>query len=186
MVPHSTPLLPRFPGAWALRLPPEAIRAVGREIGSTAWRDRGLTPVPTMPRCRGQMRPGHTACRHLPHLSGRRCTAAASGQARARLPWRGLDLRWERCSRAGPRSAVDAGPWHGPRPCLVEGSGGARPEPPALQDACGHSTAPRPGCGVPVAPRLGRGQAGPGVFLTRVVAPRRTDDLAQVQAVHPT
>jgi hypothetical protein len=52
MVPHLTTMLPRVTGAWALRLPPDAILAVGRAIGVTAWRDRRLTPVTTMPRFR--------------------------------------------------------------------------------------------------------------------------------------
>ena len=59
------------------------------------------------------------------------------------------------------------------------------PETPALQDAFGQSTAQRPGGGVPVAPLLGRFQAGTGVLLQLVVAPRLTHDLAQVPAVHP-
>jgi hypothetical protein len=59
------------------------------------------------------------------------------------------------------------------------------PDTPALQDAFGQSTAPRLGCGVPVAHLLGLFQAGPGGLLTRVVAPRLTHDLAQGQPVHP-
>jgi hypothetical protein len=39
-------------------------------------------------------------CSHLPHLSGLQCTAAAYGQARARLPLRLFDLLLERCSSA--------------------------------------------------------------------------------------
>lgn len=49
MVPTSTPILPRVPGAGATRLPPDAILALGRESGDTAWRARGLTPVTTRP-----------------------------------------------------------------------------------------------------------------------------------------
>jgi hypothetical protein len=59
------------------------------------------------------------------------------------------------------------------------------PETPALQDAFGQSTAPRPGCGVPVAHRLGLCHAGTGVLLKLVVAPLLTHDLARVQTVHP-
>jgi len=80
---------------------------------------------------------------------------------------------------------MDDGRGHGHRPFLVDGSGGAMPETPALQDAFGQSTAQRPGGGVPVAPLLGRFQAGTGVLLKLVVAPRLTHDLAQVPAVHP-
>ena len=59
------------------------------------------------------------------------------------------------------------------------------PETPALQDACGQSTAPRPGCGFPVAHLLGLFHAGTGVLLKLVVAPLLTHDLAQVRQVHP-
>jgi hypothetical protein len=70
MVPNITTILPRFTGAWAMLRPPDAMLTVCREIGSTAWRDRLLTPVTTMPLCLWHMLHGHTACSHLPQLSG--------------------------------------------------------------------------------------------------------------------
>jgi hypothetical protein len=91
----------------------------------------------------------------------------------------------ERVSRAVQRSAVDDGRWQGHRPFLVDGSGCAMPDTPALQDAFGQSTEPRPGGGVPGAHLLGLFQAGTGVLRKLVVAPLLTHDLAQVQAVHP-
>jgi hypothetical protein len=129
---------------------------------------------------------GHTACRHLPHLSGMRFTAAAYCHARARLPRRFFALLLERFNRAVQRSAVDDGPWHGHRTFLVDGAGCSMPDTPALQDAFGQSTQQRPGCGVPVAHLLGLFHAGTGVLLKLVVAPLLTHDLAQVQKVHPT
>jgi hypothetical protein len=185
MVPHMTTILQRLTGEWTMLLPPEAMLTVCRERGSTAWRDRVLTPVTTMPRFLLQMLQGHTACRHLPHLSGMRFTAAASCQARARLPRRCFDRLWERFRRAVQRSALDDGRWPGPRTCLGAGAGGSRPDTPARQDALGHSTAPRPGCGGPVARLPGLLHAGPGVLRTRVVAPLLTHDRAQGPAVHP-
>jgi hypothetical protein len=128
---------------------------------------------------------GHTACRHRPHVSGLQCSAAADGQARATLPRRLFARLRERFGTAVPRSALDDGRWQGPRPCLGEGSGCSMPDTPAVPEACGQPTAPRPGCGVPVARWLGLFQAGTGVLLTRVVAPLLTHDLAQVQQVHP-
>jgi hypothetical protein len=62
---------------WATLLQPETILAVCREIGYTAWRDRLLTPVTTIHLFLLQILHGHTACSHLPHLSGVRFTAAA-------------------------------------------------------------------------------------------------------------
>ncbi len=185
MVPHITTTLQRFTGQWATLLQPDAILAVCREIGYTAWRDRVLTPVTTLQLFLLQILHGNTACSHLPHLSGLRFTAAASCQARTRLPIRFFDLLLERFSSAVQRSALDEGRWHRHRTFLVDGTGCSMPDTPALQDAFGQSTEQRPGCGFPVARLLGLFHAGTGVLLTRVVAPLLTHDLARVQAVHP-
>jgi hypothetical protein len=185
MVPHITTILQRFTSEWAMLLRPDAIHAVCREIGYTAWRDRLLTPVTTMQLFLWQILHGNTACSHLPHLSGLRFTAAAYCQARARLPLRFFDLLLERFSSAVQRAAVDDGRWHGHRTFLVDGSGCSMSDTPALQDAFGQSTEQRPGCGFPVAHLLGLFHAGTGVLLKLVVAPLLTHDLAQVQAVHP-
>ena len=186
MVPRITTILQRFTGEWAALLQPDAILAVCGEIGSTGWRDRVLTPVTTMQLFLLQILHGNTACSHLPHLSGLRFTAAAYCQARARLPLRCFDLLLERFSSAVQRSAVDDGRWPGHRTFLVDGSGCSMPDTPALQDTFGPSTEQRPGCGCPVARRLGLFHAGTGVLLKLVVAPLLTHDLAQVQAVHPS
>jgi hypothetical protein len=185
MVPTITTILQRFTGEWATLLQPEAILAVCREIGYTAWRDRVLTPVTTLQLFLLQILQGNTACSHLPHLSGLRFTAAAYCQARTRLPLRFFDLLLERFSSAVQRSALDEGRWQGHRTFLVDGSGCSMPDTPALQDAFGQSTEQRPGCGFPVAHLLGLFHAGTGVLLKLVVAPLLTHDLAQVQQVHP-
>jgi hypothetical protein len=70
MVPSVTAILQRITTEWAMLLQPESILAVCREIGYTAWRDRVLTPVTTMQLFLLQILHGHTACSHLPHLSG--------------------------------------------------------------------------------------------------------------------
>jgi Transposase DDE domain len=132
------------------------------------------------------MLPGNTACRHLPHLSGVRCRAAAYCQARAKLPLHLFALLLERFGSAVQRAAVDEGRWQGHRPLFVDGSGCAMPDTPAWQEAFGQPTEQRPGCGVPVARLLGLFHAGTGVLLTLGVAPLRTHDLARVQAVHPS
>ena len=68
---------------------------------------------------------------HLPHLSGVRFRAAASCQARARLPLRFFDLLLERFGSAAQRPALDEGRWHGHRTFLVDGSGCSIPDTPA-------------------------------------------------------
>jgi hypothetical protein len=186
MVPSMTTILQRFTGEWAALLQPEAMLTVCGEIGYPGWRDRVLTPVTTVPLFLWQMLHSHTACRHLPHRSGLRFSAAASCQARARLPRRFFALLLERFCGEVQRAAVDEGRWHGHRTCLGEGSGGSMPDTPALQEAFGQSTEQRPGGGFPVARLLGLFHAGTGVLLKLVVAPLLTHDLAQVQAVQPS
>jgi hypothetical protein len=110
-----------------------------------------LTPVTTMQLFLWQILHGNTACRHLPHLSGLRVTAAAYCQARARLPIRFVNLLLERFSSAVQQSALDDGLWHRHRTFLVDGSGCSMPDTPALQEAFGQSAEQRPGFGFPVA-----------------------------------
>ena len=131
MVPSINTILQRFSSEWAALLQPDAILTVCRDIGYTAWRDRVLTPVTTVPLFLLQMLHGHTACSHLPHLSGRRFSAAASGQARARLPRRFFDLLLARFGSAVQQSALDDGRWPGHRTVVVDGSGCSMPATPA-------------------------------------------------------
>ena len=70
MVANVTAVLKRLTTEWATQWQPEAIIAAGEEAGDRSWRDRVLTPVPTIPLFRFQMLPGHTACSHVPHLAG--------------------------------------------------------------------------------------------------------------------
>src|SRR5688572_19221899 len=100
MVPTIITMLQRFADEWAMLRQPDAILAVCHEIGDTACRDRLLMPVTIMPRFLLRVLHGHTACSHMPHLSGLRFTAAASYQACASLPSHCLDLRLERFSHA--------------------------------------------------------------------------------------
>jgi hypothetical protein len=186
MVPSLTTILPRLTGDWAALLPREAILTVCSKSGYTAWRDRLLTPVTTMPLFLRHILHGHTACRHLPHLSGLRFSAAASCQARAKLPLRFFALLLERFGSAVPPCVSSEGRWHGHRTFFVEGSGCSLPATPALRDTFGQPAGQRPGCGFPVARRLGLFHAGPGLLLQRVGAPLVTHDLAHGQAVHPT
>jgi hypothetical protein len=186
MVPRLITVLQRFTGEWATLLQPDAILAVCREIGYTAWRDRLLTPVTTVQLFLLQILHGHTACSHLPHLSGLRFSAAAYCQARAKLPLRLFALLLERFESIMQPCVSSEGRWHGHRTFLVDGSGCSMPDTPALSQAFGQSTEPRPGCGFPVARLLGLFHAGTGVLLKLVVAPLLTHDLAHVQAVHPS
>jgi hypothetical protein len=186
MVPSINTILQRFSGEWAALLQPDAILTVCRAMGYTAWRDRVLTPVTTVQLFLLQILHGNTACSQLPHLSGLRFSAAASWQARTRLPLRFFALLLACFGRAVQQSALDDGRWHGHRTFWVDGSGGSMPDTPALQPAFGQPSEPRPGCGFPVARLLGLFHAGSGVLLKLVIAPLLTHDLAHVQAVPPS
>lgn len=117
LVARVTAVLRRFKTEWATQWQPEAIMGAGEEAGDTSWRHRVLTPVTPIQLFLLQILHGHTACRHLPHLSGLRFSAAAYCQARARLPLCLFDLLRERFGSAVQRSALDEGQWHGHRPC---------------------------------------------------------------------
>jgi hypothetical protein len=185
MVPNVTAILQRFTTEWTALLQPDAILTACSEVGYTTWRDRVLTPVTTIQLFLWQMLHGHTACSHLPHLSGLPFSAAAYCQARAKLPLRLFALLLERFGSAVQRAALDEARWHGHRTFFVDGSGCSMPDTPVLNEAFGQSTAQRPGCGVPVAHLLGLFHAGTGVLLKLVVAPLLTHDLAQVHKGHP-
>src|SRR5919198_5678304 len=107
MVASVTAVLSRFKTEWATQLQPEAIIGACEEAGYTSWRDRVLTPVTTIQLFLLQMLHGNTACTHLPHLSGLRCSASAYCQARAKLPLRFFDLLHEHFGSAVQRSALD-------------------------------------------------------------------------------
>jgi hypothetical protein len=46
-----TAVLSRCTTEWATQWPPEALLGACQEAGSTCWRDRVLTPVPTLQLC---------------------------------------------------------------------------------------------------------------------------------------
>jgi hypothetical protein len=89
MVASITIRLNRFKTEWATPLQPEAMIGACEEAGCTSWRDRVVTPGTTIQLVRLQILHGNTACSHLPHLSGFRFSASASGHARTNLS---LDL----------------------------------------------------------------------------------------------
>ena len=86
MIAKLTQTLQRLTTDWAAQLQPEAIPVACDAVGYTQWRDRLLNPVVTVQVFLLQMLHGHTACRHLPHVSGLRFSASAYCQARMKLP----------------------------------------------------------------------------------------------------
>jgi hypothetical protein len=116
MVPRMTPTLQRLKTAWAAQLQPAAIQAACDAGGYTSWRDRLLHPIVTVQVCLWQMLHGNTACRHRPPLSGLRCRASASCQARSKLPLGVLQQLWEHVGQSAQPAVAAEGRWHGHRP----------------------------------------------------------------------
>lgn len=185
MIARLNRILRHFRDAGISPLQPEAIEQACREVGYTAWRDRLLNPVATIQVFLLQVLHGNTACAHLPHLVGLSFTASAFCKARSKLPL-GLFEAILRGSIRSFQATVDAAErWHGHRTFFVDGSGASMPDTPALQEAFGHPTGQRPGCGFPVAHLLGRFHAATGLLLQLLVDPLRTHDIATVPKLHP-
>jgi hypothetical protein len=185
MVPSVPSVLRRFTTDWAAPLQPDAINTACAAVGYTAWRDRLLPPGLTVQWFLLPLLPGHTACRHLPHLSGCSCSPSASCQARAKLPRRRLAYLLERLGQATAPTVSAAGRGPGPRTFCVDGAGCSRPETPVLQEAGGPPPEHRPGCGVPVARLCALCHAGTGRCIPLVRAPLLTHALARGQKVPP-
>jgi hypothetical protein len=184
MVPSITTILQQCTGEGATLLQPDAMLAVCSKIGETAWRDRVLTPVTTVPLLLLRMLHGHTACSHLPPLAGLQFSAAAYCQARARLPLHFFDLLLARFGSAIAPCLASEGRWPGHRTFLVDGAGCAMPRYPCLTgrlwpaDGAAtwvrlsrgatagaiprrHGTAPEAGGRTPLPPRSRSGASGP-------------------------
>lgn len=130
MLPSVTTVLQRFNTDWAVQLEPAAIHAACEAVGYTAWRDRLLHPVLTVPLFLWQLLHGNTACRHLPHRAGFYFRASAYGQARAKLPIRVLEHLLARLGQSAQTTVAEEGRGHGQRPFVVDGSGGSMPPTP--------------------------------------------------------
>jgi hypothetical protein len=135
MVPRITAVLTRLQTDWATQLQSDAILAACQEAGSTSWRDRVLTPVTTIQLFLLQILHGHTACRHLPHLSGLRFSASAYCQARSKLPLALFGLLLTRLCTSVQSRISGEGRWHGHRTFFVDGSGCSMPDTPTLVTA---------------------------------------------------
>jgi hypothetical protein len=129
MVPRIIAVLTRFKPDWAVQLQPDALQAACQEAGYSTWRDRLLTPVTTIQLFLWRILHGHTACSHLPHLSGIRCSASAYCQARTKLSRPLFRLLLTRLCTSVQRR-VRRGRWHGHRPLFVDGAGCSRPDTP--------------------------------------------------------
>ena len=92
---------------------------------------------------------------HLPHLAGERFSASAYCQARQRLPIELLQRLVDSFTQSLDRRS-GAGPWHGHRVRLVDGSTFSMPDTPDLQAYFGQPGGQAPGSGFPVAHHTAR------------------------------
>jgi len=179
MVGTVTEALKHLQAALATLRDAPTILPVCREVGY-AWRSRLLDPVTTVPLFIVHILHGNTAWTPLPPLAAQRCTASASCQARTQLPLVVWQQVLRRTAAVCEQTTHDEGRWRGHRTFLVDGSSVSRPETPELQEACGHPSGQRPGCGFPVAHLLALFHAGTGFLLEVLVAPWHTHDMAAV------
>lgn len=166
-------------------LSPDFIEQVCCEAGHT-WRHRLLDPVTLIHLFILQILHHNTACSHLPRIAGRKFTASAYCQARARLPLKVIITLVARIGLAFHEATRTTGLWHGLRPVLVDGSGFSMPDIPELQAHFGQPGGQKKGCGFPVAHMVAAFEAHSGLIRDVTAGPLRTHDMAQTQAIHPS
>lgn len=167
---------------------PEASIVAACRAAKHHWRDRKLGPVMTVQLFMLQTLWFNTAIEHLRRLSGFPFAAAAYCQARMRLPLAVLQqllLDSSASMRAADAAdAAAAGPWHGLRTFLVDGSSTITPDTPALQKAFGQPTGQKVGCGFPVPKTLGLFDAVTGLIVQMLAFPLFTHEQSKVWLVH--
>jgi hypothetical protein len=148
-------------------------------------RKRILDPVTTIHAFLTQVLHGNTACTDLPHLTGKRFSAAAYVNARSRLPLTVFETLFNRVSKGLSSKRKPATLWHDHRTWLLDGSSFSMADRLELQEAFGQPGNQKKGCGFPVAHFLALFNADTG-FLQRVIpSPLRTHDMANAAAMHP-
>src|SRR5215203_5158331 len=116
------------------------------------WRERQLDPATTVALFAQQVVHGNCPCSEVRHLAGRRFSAGAYCQARARLPLGVIQsLLHETVEAALPRAGKAPHLWLGRhRTFHVDGSTFSMPDTPELRGAFGSAAGQEPGCGFPV------------------------------------
>ena len=99
----------------------QVIEQMCRDLGHS-WRSRVLDPSTTLFAFLTQVLHGNTACNHLPHLLGRKFTASAYCQARARLPLAVFERLLTLFHAFLPPASEGGGRWHGHRTSHVDGT----------------------------------------------------------------
>jgi hypothetical protein len=165
-------------------LSPRVIEQVCDDLGHI-HRKRVLDPVTTVHAFLTQVLHGNTACTELPHLTGKRFSAAAYVNARSRLPLALFEHLFDRVTEGLYSEQQTSSLWHGHRTWHLDGSSFSMADRLEFQRAFGQPGGQRKGCGFPVAHILVMFHADTG-FLQRVIpSPLRTHDMANAAAMHP-
>jgi len=184
MAPSFAEVIGQFKADVGRALSSEVIEQVCDELGHV-YRKRILDPVTTVHAFLTQVLHGNTACSELPHLTGKRFSAAAYANARSRLPLTLFRTLFNRVSNGLSSEQDPSSLWHGHQTWHVDGSSFSMADRLELQEAFGQPGSQRKGCGFPVAHFLALFNADTG-FLQRVIpSPLRTHDMANAADMHP-
>lgn len=162
---------------------PQAIEQICRDLGY-AWRNRVLDPSTTLFAFLTQVLHGNTACSHLPHLLGRKFTASAYCQARARLPIAVFERLLTLFHAFLPPTSEGGARWHGHRTFYVDGSARYVPDTAELDEHFGRPSGVRQGEGFPMGSIVALFDATTGLLLSVVTSRFRTSELRQVSRMH--
>jgi hypothetical protein len=184
MAPTFAEVIGQFKADVGRALSPRFIERVCTDLDYD-YRKRILDPVTTIHAFLTQVLHGNTACTELPHLTGKRFSAAAYSKARSRLPLVLFDRLVERVTESLYSEQQASGLWHGHRTWHLDGSSFSMADRPELQKIFGQPGNQKKGCGFPVAHFLALFNADTG-FLQRVIpSPLRTHDMFNAADMHP-
>ena len=165
-------------------IPASVLEEICRDL-KYPYRKRKLDPLTTLRRFVQQGLNDNTAIPHRPHLWGLDFDPSADGDARKRLPLKGVQELVRRVAEASRDEINRRGRWRGHRTWLVDGSRGSMPDTKALQKEFGQPGPQKKGCGFPIAHLLGLFDAYSGMLRELLAWPLRTHDLSKVWALHP-
>ena len=184
MAPNFAEVIGQFKADVGRALSPRFIERTCADL-DYVYRKRILDPVTTIHAFLTQVLHGNTACTELPHLTGKRFSAAAYVNARSRLPLVLFDRLVERVTESLYSEQQASGLWHDHRTWHLDGSSFSMADRPELQETFGQPGNQKKGCGFPVAHFLALFNADTG-FLQRVIpSPLRTHDMANAADMHP-
>jgi hypothetical protein len=127
----------------------------------------------------------NTAMTGLRHLAKTAVNASAYCKARMRLPLEVLQTLLVESSAVMRQTAGSQSLWLGLKAHLVDGSSTIAPDTPDSQNAFGHPSGQKPGCGFPVPKVLGLFDAFSGMIVQILGFPLYTHDQSKVWMLHP-